>query len=85
MHEHKRIMVSAQVSRENNNKWFPNMRDGTFIPIVWFDEVGALKQEAAAQFQVALTVRSVGQYTMYAAGGTGVLTFIAGIILWVRG
>ena len=85
MHEHKRIMISGQIHRENDDKWFPQIRDGTFVPLVWFDEVGEMKSESAQRFKVALTVRHVGQYIMYGAGAGAGLSLIAGVFSWFRG
>lgn len=50
-----RAQVNGQLMRGEKygmDNWFPNVRDGVFVPIAWFDEVSEVTDSGVSEFKV---------------------------------
>ncbi|GBG32781.1 Sensory neuron membrane protein 1 [Hondaea fermentalgiana] len=56
MVEHVRAQVVGQIRRvqwpHHRDVWFPHVRDGTYVPIGWFDQVSEITNEGVSEFRM---------------------------------
>mmetsp|Transcript_22466 Transcript_22466/g.44139 ORF Transcript_22466/g.44139 Transcript_22466/m.44139 type:complete len:587 (+) Transcript_22466:153-1913(+) len=78
MVEHVRAQVVGHIKRVDwplhRDTWFPNIRDGTYVPIGWFDQVSEISNEGVSQFRLLYTAQDV-QTGIYIAGSAVCLAF----------
>lgn len=79
-----RLQLNLLIQPIKHIKLFENVPK-IFIPMLWFRQEADLSSDLGSQLKFVLILPTLGQVTFLGIAGLGLLLFVIGVVIWIRG